>query len=62
VNSPDWNKIPDFAKAEVYKKVIEKTRQGAQYAALPPDDAARAAIREKIVGEVIRQSKEAEGK
>lgn len=62
VNAPDWDRIPDFAKAAVYKKVLEVTRKTAQYATLPADAAARAAIREKIVGEIIKQTKEVEGK
>jgi hypothetical protein len=39
-------------------KVFEGTRKQGQYAALPPDDAARAKLREKIVGEVLRQVQE----
>lgn len=56
VNAPDWKSIPDFAKAEIYKKVIEGSRKQGAYAALPPDDAARVIMREKIVNEVIRQT------
>lgn len=62
VNAPDWSHIPDFAKAEIYKKVIEGTRKQGQYAALPPDDAARAKVREKIVNEIIKQSLDADTK
>lgn len=62
VNSPDWERIPDFAKAEIYKKVITGARKSGAYAALPPDDAARMQMREKIVNEIIRQTQEAEGK
>lgn len=60
VNAPDWNRIPDFAKAEIYKRVLEGTRKQGQYAALPPDDAARAKVREKIVNEIIKQTQQAE--
>jgi hypothetical protein len=56
VNAPDWERIPDFAKAEIYKKVIEGTRKQGQYAALPPDDEARVKVREKIVNEILRQT------
>lgn len=56
VNAPDWGRIPDFAKAEIYKKVIEGTRKQAQYAALPPDDAARVKLRQDIVDRVIRET------
>lgn len=56
VNAPDWANIPDFAKAEVYKKVIEGTRKQGQYAALPPDDAARVKLRQDIVDRVIRET------
>jgi hypothetical protein len=58
VGSADWKNIPDFAKAAIYMKVFEGTRKQGQYAALPPDDAARAKLREKIVGEVLRQVQE----
>ena len=56
VNAPDWERIPDFAKAEIYKKVIENTKKQGQYAALPPDDAARAAVRQKLVDEIVKQT------
>jgi hypothetical protein len=59
VNAPDWKNIPDFAKAAIYQKVFEGTRKQGQYAALPPEDAARVKLREKIVGEVLRQVQEA---
>lgn len=60
VNAPDWQRIPDFAKAEIYKKVIEGTRKQGQLAALPPDDAARVQMRQKIVDEIIRQQQAVE--
>ena len=62
VNDPDWKNIPDFAKAAIYKKVLEGTRKQGEYAALPPDDAARARLREKIVEKVLRQVQEADEK
>ena len=55
VNADDWSRIPDYAKAAIYKKVIEGTRKQGQLAALPPDDAARVQMRQKIVDEIIRQ-------
>ena len=55
VNAPDWERIPDFAKVAIYKKVIEGTRKQGAYAALPADDAARVKVREKIVSEIIKQ-------
>jgi len=61
VNAPDWKNIPDYAKAEIYKRVIEGTRKQAQYAALPPDDAARAKIRQDIVDRIVRESQAAQG-
>lgn len=62
VNAPDWDRIPDFAKAEIYKHVIEGARKQGQYAALPPDAAERQKLREKIVERVIRETQEAESK
>lgn len=56
VNASDWERIPDFAKAEVYKRVIEGTRRQGQYAALPPDAAERDKVRQKIVGTIVKQT------
>lgn len=62
VNAPDWERIPDFAKAEIYRKVIEGTRKQGAFAALPPDAPAREEVRKKILTEIIRQTSEAQGK
>lgn len=62
VNSEDWKNIPDFAKGEIYRKVITDARKVAAFKALPPDDAARVIMRQKIADEVIRQVTEAQGK
>lgn len=56
VNASDWERIPDFAKAEVYKRVIEGTRRQGQYAALPPDAAERDKVRRKIVDTIVKQT------
>jgi hypothetical protein len=56
VSAPDWERIPDFAKAEVYKRVIEGTRRQGQYAALPPDAAERDKVRRKIVDTIVKQT------
>lgn len=58
VNSPDWDRIPDFAKATIYQRVIEGARKQGAYAALPPTDAAREQLRRKLVDEIIRQTDE----
>lgn len=60
VNAPDWERIPDFAKAEIYKHVIEGTRKRAQYAALPPDADERVKLRQKIVDRVISETQKVE--
>lgn len=61
VNAPDWEQIPDFAKAAIYKGVLEAgRRQGAQ-AALPADSAAREALRQKIVDRIIKETQQAQG-
>jgi len=62
VNAPDWAQIPDFAKAAIYKDVIEGARKQGQYAALPPDAAERVKLREKIVQKIIQQSQAVGGK
>jgi hypothetical protein len=59
VNAPDWDRIPDFAKAEIYKRVIEGTRKQGQYAALPADAAEREKVRRKIVDTIIKQTETA---
>jgi hypothetical protein len=62
VNAPDWNQIPDFAKAAVYKGVIEQARKVGAQAALPADAAERQALRQKIVDRIIRETQDAEKK
>ncbi len=56
VNAPDWERIPDFAKAAIYQRVLEGTRKQAQWAALPPDDAGRDAVRRKMLDKIIQQT------
>ena len=56
VNAADWERIPDFAKEEIYKRVIEGTRKQGQYAALPPDAAERDKVRQKIVDTIVKQT------
>jgi hypothetical protein len=60
VNGPIWNTMPDFAKAQVYKKVIEGARKQGKYAALPPGEPERVKLREKIVNEIIKQTTDAQ--
>jgi hypothetical protein len=55
VNAPDWAQIPDFAKAAIYKGVLEATRREAAQKALPADSAAREALRQKIIDRIIRE-------
>ena len=55
VNAPDWDRIPDFAKVAIYKRVIEGARKQGDLAALPPDAAERVKLREKIVDKVLKQ-------
>lgn len=56
VNSPDWERTPDFAKARVYQIVLENTRKQAQWAALPPDAEARDKVRRKVIDMVTKQT------
>lgn len=56
VNSPDWEKIPDFAKVAIYRDVIEGARKQGQYAALPPDAAQRQQLREKLIQRILKES------
>lgn len=62
VNADDWKGIPDFAKASIFKAVIEGTRKQGQYAALPPDEAGRVQLRQKIVDKIIKQTQEAQSR
>lgn len=55
VNSDTWDSVPDFAKAAIYRKVVEVSRERGRYAALPADAAERQKMREKISAEIIRQ-------
>jgi hypothetical protein len=60
VNAPDWNQIPDFAKAAIYKHVIEGARKQGIYAALPPEAEERQKLREKIVDRIIKETQQTE--
>ena len=62
VNAPDWEQIPDFAKAAIYKGVLEAGRKQGMQAALPADSAAREALRQKIVDRIIKETQEADSK
>jgi hypothetical protein len=62
VNSPDWDQIPDFAKAEVYKRVLEGTRKQGMYAALPADAVEREKLREKLLEHIIKDTQKVEQK
>jgi hypothetical protein len=62
VNAEDWKQIPDYAKAEIYRKVLEGTTKQGVYAALPPDAAARQKLRDQLVGKILQQVQDAEGK
>jgi hypothetical protein len=62
VNGPDWQQIPDFAKADIYREVIKDARTLGREAALPADSKVREQMRDKIVKEINRQAQEAERK
>lgn len=62
VNAPDWDRIPDFAKAEVYKRVVERSRQQGALQALPPDSPERVQMRDKIVNKINEQFRAAEAR
>ena len=55
VASPDWDKIPDFAKEQIIKRVLQATRTTGRLSALPPDAPERVEMRQKIVDEIVRQ-------
>jgi hypothetical protein len=61
VNSPNWDKIPDYVQGDIYRKVLDKARRQGAYAALPADDAARLLVMEKNINEMMRQIQDAEG-
>jgi hypothetical protein len=56
VNSPSWEQIPDFAKANIYRDIIKDSRQYGVNTVLPPNDPRREALREKIVNEINKQA------
>ena len=60
VNAPDWNRIPDYAQAEIYKKIIEGARKLGSLAALPPDEASRVQMRQNVVNKIIQQNLKAD--
>lgn len=62
VNAQDWERIPDFAKAAIFKGVIEATRREGAQAALPADSATREQLRQKIVDRIIREQQAVENK
>ncbi len=62
VNAQDWDQIPDFAKAEIYKHVLEGTRKQGMYSALPPDAAERQKLREQIIMRIVKETQAAETK
>lgn len=55
VNSPDWDRLPDFAKVEVYRDVLKDTRIVGKETAAPADSAMRVKLREQIVEKLNRQ-------
>ena len=59
VNAPDWEQIPDFAKAKIYQEVIQNQRRLAAFTALPPDAPAREAMRREILEKVVQQTEQA---
>lgn len=59
VNSPDWDKIPDYAQAGVYKDALAIARKAGEFAALAPDAPARQEMRQKILERIRRESSEA---
>jgi hypothetical protein len=55
VNDPSWERIPVFAQAEVYKRVIEKARLKGRYEALPGDAVEREKKRLEINAKIMEQ-------
>lgn len=60
VNAADWDRIPDFAKAQIYKTVIEGTRKQGAFAALPPEGEERVKLRQKIVDRIVKEQQAVE--
>jgi hypothetical protein len=60
VNDPDWDRTPDYAQAEVFKRVFTQVRKIAQQEALPIDSEGRKRIQQKVIDEMLKQDKEAE--
>jgi hypothetical protein len=60
VNSQDWERIPDFAKAEIYKRVLEVSRAVGKNKALPPEGPELTQLRRKIVDRIDTETQAAQ--
>jgi hypothetical protein len=58
----DWERMPDFAKAQAYRDVFEDVAKRAKEETLPAASAERATLRDKIVDKIRKQSEEAAAK
>ena len=62
VSQPAWDKLPDYAQAALYKKVIERAQTIGKNQALSPDSPERVAKRKEAWEEVLRQNEAAKAR
>jgi hypothetical protein len=62
VADSSWKSIPDFAKVEIYRRVIEAARKKGRYEALPGDAAEREQKRLEINAKIMEQVLKADTK
>jgi hypothetical protein len=62
VNADDWDALPAFVQTRIYDEALKAGRKQGALVALPPDAAAREAMREKIIERVLKETMEAEQK
>jgi len=62
VNSPDWVRLPEYVKVDIFNNVIEKTRKLGIQEAAPPDDPTRVKKRQEIIDRINREWQAVQGK
>lgn len=62
VNSPSWDRLPEYVKVSIYKEVLEDARKYGAYKALPPDAPKRLEKQQKIIDRIRREQEAAQPK
>ena len=61
VNDARWDQTPDFVKGKMFRMAVERASKLAEMKAVPFDDPRRAAKREQLQTEIIKQSQGVSG-